>query len=247
VVRFTVSEPIRGASEAAASSAGGHSVAEVLRHLWSLRSFRHLSLAAALYAFAGYGFMTWAPTFLIRIYGMNTGDAGFWSGLIVGGGSAVGTLLGGVFADRLSVRDIRWMMRLPALSAVLAVPFTCAFLFWPDRTGALFFYFPAVVLAIFYAGPTFAMAQSLARLRMRALASAVILFIINLIGLGLGPQTVGILNDLFAESAGDDAIRYSLLCVTAVNFWAVAHSLRGARTLRADLDRVREEEARGSS
>ena len=77
-------------------------------------------------------------------------------------------------------------------------------------------------------------------------SSAVVLFIINLIGLGLGPQTVGILNDLLAGPLGEDAIRYSLLCVTLVNFWAVAHSLRAARTLRADLDSVRAEEA-GSS
>jgi hypothetical protein len=73
---------------------------------------------------------------------------------------------------------------------------------------------------------------------MRALASAIVLFAMNLVGLGLGPTLVGALNDALAPRHGDEAIRYSLLLVASANLWAAAHSLRAARTLRADLARA---------
>ena len=79
--------------------------------------------------------------------------------------------------------------------------------------------------------------QSLVRVRMRAVASAILLFVINLIGLGLGPQTVGMLNDLLHPRFGPSAVRYSLGAVVLVtSLWASVHFALGARTLRADLE-----------
>lgn len=77
--------------------------------------------------------------------------------------------------------------------------------------------------------------QSLARVRMRAQAAALLLFAINLIGLGIAPLVVGMLNDALAARFGDEAIRYSLLVTGATSLWAVVHSLCAARTVRADL------------
>ena len=84
-------------------------------------------------------------------------------------------------------------------------------------------------------GPVFATVQSLVRPDMRALASAIMLFVINLIGLGVGPQAVGVLNDLLAPAYGPSAVRYSLLIVGLMNTWAAVHFVLGARALRADL------------
>ncbi len=140
-----------------------------------------------------------------------------------------------MLCDRLSVRDVRWQMWLAAVGGAGTLPFLALFLFWPQQLGALLLYIPAVVIGAFYVGPTFAMTQALAKLRMRAMASAIILFVMNLIGLGLGPQIVGVLNDLFAPRFGDEAIRYSLLIMAASTAWAIVHSLLAARTLREDL------------
>ena len=68
VVQFTVREPVR------ATSGAMPSVREVVSFLWSLRSFRHLSFATGLVAFAGYAFATWAPTFLRRVHDMSGGE-----------------------------------------------------------------------------------------------------------------------------------------------------------------------------
>jgi hypothetical protein len=79
------------------------------------------------------------------------------------------------------------------------------------------------------------MAQGLARPQMRAMASAVMLLVQNLIGLGLGPWSVGLLNDALAPRFGVHAVRYSLLLVALASLWGATHNCLAARTLRADL------------
>ena len=76
---------------------------------------------------------------------------------------------------------------------------------------------------------------------MRAVASALLLFLLNIIGLGLGPMVTGILSDLLRESFGDDSLRYSLLLVSAVvGPWSAYHYFAAGRYIEADLDRVDE-------
>ncbi len=74
------------------------------------------------------------------------------------------------------------------------------------------------------------------KLRMRAMASAILFLILNLIGLGLGPQAVGILNDLLAPSLGVEAIRYSLFTANFMTAWAALHFCLAARSVRVDLE-----------
>lgn len=236
LVRWTLREPLRGHADGVVVGADVPEVSDVARHLWSRPAFRQLSIAAGLYAFAGYAFLIWGPTFLIRVHGMGTAEVGFWFGIVAGLGGALGAYLGGALSDRLGGRDVRWAMRVPVIGGLLSIPPAAGFLFASSASVALSCYFVMIVVGAFYIGPTYAMTQGLAAPRMRALATAVILFVLNLIGLGLGPQTVGILNDVLHASHGDDAIRISMAGVWLVNLWAAVHSLRAARTLRADLD-----------
>jgi hypothetical protein len=87
-----------------------------------------------------------------------------------------------------------------------------------------------------YFGPAFSITQGLVKLRMRALASAILLFILNIIGLGLGPLFAGALSDWLEPALGVESIRYSLLSVVIVgNIWSALHYYLASRTLRADL------------
>ncbi len=235
LLRLTVREPPRGYAEGAESDAELPSTAETFRFMWGLRSFRHLSFGAALHAFAGYGFGTWTPAFLIRVHDMGTGEVGTWLGLMTGFGGGLGAFLGGYLCDRVARDDARWYLWLPAGATILAIPALLLFLLLPNQVPALLCYIPAVIFGAAWLGPTFSITQGLVKLRMRAMASAILLFIINLIGLGLGPQAVGIMNDLMAQSLGVEAIRYSLLLVAFTNVWAATHFVLAARTLRADL------------
>ena len=106
----------------------------------------------------------------------------------------------------------------------------------PDSRGALLFLIGSSLLGIMYLGPTFAMTQSLVRPDARALAAAILLFIINAIGLGLGPLLVGAFSDALAPRFGVEAIRWaSLVTTVVVTVWAPAHFTLGARSLREGL------------
>ncbi len=82
------------------------------------------------------------------------------------------------------------------------------------------------------------MTQSLAKVPMRATASAILLFILNIIGLGLGPQVIGWMNDTFFAEYGHEAIRYSLVVIAIVGGMGCYFFLKAARTLREDLAAV---------
>jgi MFS family permease len=238
LVRFTVREPPRGGTEQRAAAAAGDpmpTVSDVMGFLWSLRSFRHLSFATALVAFAGYSFANWAPTFLWRVHDV-TGSAITSYGIVLGGGGAIGSVLAGVVADRLGRRDLRWWLWIPAFAALGPLPFILGFYYHPDVDVALAILFPGLIVGAMYQGPVFSTVQTLVKVRMRAIASGILLFIINIVGLGLGPPTVGLLNDHVFTSYGDEAIRYSLTVVFIVmGFWSALHFALGARTLRTDL------------
>ncbi|MCP4007197.1 MAG: MFS transporter [bacterium] len=244
VLRLTVREPPRGYSEATASNAGAAaaiekmpSVKEVFAFLWEMPSFRHLSIAAALTAFSGYGMSTWGPAFLIRVHGMGTGEVGSWLGPLTGVFGALGAFVGGYLSDRRGAADERWYLWLPALASLIGLPFALLFLLSPDPVfGLLAGFAPSAIMGAMWLGPTFSMVQTLSKLRMRAVASAILLFIINMIGMGLGPQAVGVMNDTVFASYGTGAVRYSLITVLIVmHVWAAVHFFLGARTLREDL------------
>ena len=239
LVRLSVPEPPRGHSEGRGAEAetAAPPLAEAFRSLWRVRSLRHIALGAALNSFVGYGAVAWVPTFLIRSFGMTTGDVGTALALIIGIVGGLGTFLGGYFADRLAHRDVRWNMWLVAACVGGGTPFTFGVYLAPDAFWALAaFLVPAAVGAL-YLGPSLAMVQGLVSLRMRTVASALLLFVINIIGLGLGPQMVGVVSDLLAPRFGDESLRYALLVVGLVNLWSAVHFFRASRTLRQDLAR----------
>ncbi len=235
LTRLTLREPPRGGSEGARDEADVPGFGEVLRYMASRRTFLHLCLASAFYAFAAYGFTVWGATFLIRVHQMSLTDTGIAMGLIQGIGGGLGTYLGGVLSDRRARDDARFLVWIPALGGVLALPLLAVFLFSPERSVALGAYGLAMVFSVFFVGPSYAVAQGLARLRMRAQAAALLMFAINLIGLGVAPLAVGMLNDWLAGAFGDEAIRYSLMVTGATTLWAVGHSIAAARSIREDL------------
>jgi MFS family permease len=192
-------------------------------------------VASGLTAFTGYGFGAWVPAFLGRVRGMSPGEIGTWIGLANGIGGAAGSVLGGWLADRLAHRDVRWYVWVPAWSTLLALPLAIPFLVVPDHAVAIGFFFPYTFFGSFFLGPVLAMNYLLVKVRMRAVASAILLFILNLIGLGGGPQFVGILNDALAPRLGSEAVLYSLMIVNGISLLAVVLYLIAGQTLRRDL------------
>lgn len=237
LVRWTVREPERRPAAGAVASPDRATLAQVLRYLVARRSFVYVVAAAACNTLGGYAFLTWGASFLRRVHAMPIGQVGLSLGLIVGIGGTFGAWLGGALADRLAARDPRWYGWLSAIVSALHVPFGVGFLLAPSSGAALLSFVPFYVAAQMYVGSMLAVTQGVVTPRMRATASAVVLFVLNLVGLGLGPLVVGALNDALAASHGALAIRYSLLAVIAVSALSVPLFVRAARYLPQDLGR----------
>ncbi len=240
LVRLTLREPVRGASEnLSLPPEDAPPVMTVFKNLWAMRSFRYLALGGALHAFVGYGVGFWIPAFFVRHHGMGTGLLGQWL-FFIGFAGMAGTLLGGWMADRLARRDQRWYVWLPGLATLLSVPFAAAVYLVPGYALALSIYVVPSLLGAYYLGPTFALTQGLAGLRMRALASSILLFILNLIGMGLGPSATGIISDALATtSVGGQSLRWALLIVLMFNVASTGFYVLAGRHLRADMAAAR--------
>ena len=86
-----------------------------------------------------------------------------------------------------------------------------------------------------YLGPSFAIAQTLAPIHMRAMSTALFFFILNMIGLGLGPSISGWMIDIFRESNGEvESIRYAMTVTSLVFIPSIISFLVVARKLPKD-------------
>jgi MFS family permease len=247
IVRLTLREPPRGFSEPHVQVAPqAPPLGEVLGKLWAKPSFRHLSLAAALQAFVGYGVGGFASAFLMRSHAMTVAQAGGALALITVLGGGLGTYLGGSVADRITNRfqDRRWQLWAPGIATLIAVPFALLVYTLPSKGAVLVLMVPALAIASMYFGPSFSITHSLVGARERALAGALLLFVINLIGLGMGPVVTGLLSDVFKNhlisqgvpelAASATGLRWAMCAMISVNVWASFHFVRAARTLRED-------------
>ncbi len=238
VIRLTLREPERGRYDGARGEVAQVPMLQAVRQLVGIRSLVHISLAGSLHSFAGYGGASWNAVFLMRVHDYSVGQAGVQLAVYSSLAAAVAVYAGGRMADALGRRDVRWYQWLPAIGALAHIPFAFGFLLWPEASVAIWFLIPGALLGGWWAAPGHAMVQTLAPLHMRATASALMLLSFNLIGFGLGPWIVGLLNDALEPRFGAEAVRYSLLLVGLTSFWGSAHNLLAARTLARDLGRT---------
>ncbi|MEM1436809.1 MAG: MFS transporter [Pseudomonadota bacterium] len=241
IVRLTLREPPRGRFDpapVAAQDVEAPPVRAVFAHLWRRRSFRFLAIGAALHAFVGYGVALWFPALFERQHAMARTDIGV-ALFYLGFASITGTLLGGYLGDRFASTDKRWYVWLPGLATLLSVPFSAYVYLSEAPYFALWVLAVPYVLGAYYLGPTFSLTQSMVAPRMRALAAALLLFILNIIGLGLGPQFTGVLSDVLnatTELGSAGALKWSMLLCLGFNVVSALCYLRAGRYLREDLE-----------
>lgn len=235
---FTLREPPRGLSDVVKPVAdeAPPKMKTVLNFLWQKRSFRYMSLACGLHAFVSYGSGTWNPSFLIRIHELSNTETGWWLALIAGIG-AIGTFGGGYLADKLYDRsgNRRWYLWIPAIATLIMVPFQFLAYTHSDFAMVVVGLIAASILGPIYLGPAFAMTQALVGLRMRAVASAILLLVLNLVGMGLGPYFVGFMSDVFEPSYGILALRWALCVSLLFNIVAATLYFLGARHVDQDI------------
>ncbi len=236
VVRFTIQEPARGASESRIDSGASPRLVDVFRFLVARRSFVHMGVGAGLSAFVGYATINFMPSYIVRSFGMDLAELGFWLGIIIGIAGGFGFFVGGYIADTVGRERRQTSFRFLALAMIVAAIFSVLVFLAPTAFYCLLLLVIPAAISNFYLAPVLAQAQGLVSLRMRSVASALVLLIINVIGLALGPLLTGMLSDALEPAFGVESMRYSLLIVSAIVLpWAGIHYFLAGQAIDADL------------
>ena len=242
LVKMTITEPRTSVMHGQVSQRRRPRIVDILAILWHQQASRNLCTAIILVYVISLGMSPWVAAFMIRSHGMHTTELGVWLGLICGLGGIGGILLGGYVAQRWFTGDERGQMRLCAVITASLVPCYILFLFLPQKRHALIALIPLIVVSYCIFGPIFALLQRLVADQMRATTLAVVMLFANLIGMGIGPQVVGILSDKLESRVGSDSLRYAMLTVSFVALWAAYHFWHAGRTVKEDLVRCEQDD-----
>jgi predicted MFS family arabinose efflux permease len=234
--KLLVREPARGRYDARGAGARPAGLREVLRVLLSKRSFWGLSLGASASSMMGYGLFFWLPSFFVRSHGLTLMQASLYFAAILLVGGMAGIWLGGWSADRFGTARRRAYALIPAIAFLLTLPFYVAAVTASSLALSFALFLVPTALGLVWLGPVLSAIQHVVPSGMRATASAVFLFINNLIGIGLGTVVLGALSDALSARYGENSLRYAILAGTVFYVVAAALFLLSARRLERDWE-----------
>jgi MFS family permease len=257
LVKLTIKEPPRtGVVEGVATP----TFLEAFAVLSKKATFWHVSLGSAVASFVGYGVGQYLSSFLIRTHDLTILQASQLTGVVLGAAAAFGTFFAGWLADKVVKRHPNALAWLPALGFFIATPFYLVGYMSPNLWVGVPFMVVGAITHYFYLGCMYASIQGVAPPRMRATATAVLLFIVNILGYGLGPPVIGALSDFLANTSlqqfalttadcgrgileankancavGQEfGLRWAIFIGLFGYLWAGAHFLFAWKTLRKD-------------
>ena len=242
VLMLIIREPQRGAMDVAKAPEGTPSVpyGQMLRTLLTIPSWWLMCFGIAFISFGGYAISNWGIDYLVRWDPSikepdNFRQLNIWFGLMNGVAYGLGTYGGAKLADILGKRSVRAYGWLPGVVLFVGVP-ALLYAFWVDSLVMhLVLITVYLVTAGFYLGPSFAIAQTLAPIRMRAMSTALFFFILNMIALGGGPTVVGIISSALEPVHGEThALRLAITWLWLPYVIGIVCFLLAARTLPKD-------------
>ncbi len=255
IFRLTMREPKRGQFDATHAEVEPAPISSVFRKLTSKSSFWMLSLGAASSSMMGYGLIFWLPSFFVRSYGdalpgffawmppalipegaSSVLYASYFYGTIILVGGLVGIWMGGFLADKFGQKKRAAYALIPAWAFVASIPCFIIGLMSNSLTIAFFAFLVPSALSLVWLGPVIAAFQHLVSPNMRATASAIFLFINNLIGIGLGNLVIGAISDGLSAQFGDESLRYAMLAGTVFYLIAAVMFFISAPKLQDDWE-----------
>jgi predicted MFS family arabinose efflux permease len=230
LVLLTVREPRRGRFDSLPPQAVG--IAEVLRSFLANRTLVLAALAAGLSAFVGFAMLSWTPALLMRTKGMGLHEIALYYSFVSGIAAAIGTLSSGYLVDRHGARDSGIYAVVPAVAFIVAMPFYAAGIYVQSWVLSLCLMAIPFVLYCMYLVPVLAIVQNIVPASQRSTSSAILLFVLNIIGLGGGPLFVGWISDSAARWGYDNGLQLAMFALTpgfilaSIAYIALAKSLR---------------------
>jgi MFS family permease len=235
-VRLIVREPPRGAFDAvSATGAPARSgFWETMAAFFSRPTLVLAGLGSGATQFITYGVGNFTTLFLMREKGMTLHQVAIWYALVALVGMSSGMLVSGRVIDVATRRSKAAYALVPALSLAVAIPFYLGFVWSPSWSLALLFLTGAMMLNYFYLSSSIALVQEEVRPDQRVMAGALLLLVMNFIGLGLGPTYVGAASDWFAAHGHAHALQIALYTLTPFYVVAILIFLWLARLLRRE-------------
>jgi predicted MFS family arabinose efflux permease len=239
-----VREPARGGLDAAtpAQPVAGEptNVAEVPKAgFWSTCAmfFGHpvllrVSLACGATQFITYAVLNFTTLFLMREKGMTLNEVAIYYALVIGISMSAGMYVSGRLIDRFAARSKTAFAFLPAVALTIAIPFFVGFVSAPTWPLALVLLAPPIFLNYFYLSPAVTLVQEEVQPHQRVIAGALLLLVMNLIGLGLGPTFVGAASDYFRPTHPDHSLQLAFYTLVPFYILAVLCFLWLARALK---------------
>ena len=233
LILTVVREPVRGSQDGptATPELAPAQLGQVISMFFSNPVLRWTALSTALGAFAGYGSSNWVPAFLMRHQHMTLSQIAIVYSVCVGVAVGFGTWFSGYLADRLSRRDPRAYAMIPFWGSLAALPFAVAGYLAPNWPISMACLTVSGAAAILYLAPALVVVQNIVPPQARSTSAALLLLVLNLIGLGGGPVFVGLLSDAFKPRFGADSLQLALLCGAPVLLLVMGACLMQARAL----------------
>jgi predicted MFS family arabinose efflux permease len=235
IVAIFVREPVRGGLDAPAARASAATKAEFLptcKMFFAHPVLRSVSLATGATQFVTYALLNFATLFLMREKGMTLGEVALWYSLLVGIAVSAGMYASGRLIDRFARRSKSAYGYLPAIALALAIPFFVGFVWAPGWELALVFLAVPMFLNYFYLSPAVTLVQEEVRPNERVLAGALLLLVMNLIGLGFGPPFLGAVSDYLRPTYPEHSLQLAFYTLVPFYVLAVVLHLWLARILK---------------
>lgn len=179
------------------------------------------SLGSGVTQIVTYGLGNFAVLFLMREKGMQLGDVALWYALAVAIGMGGGIFASGYLIDKYTKRTKKAYALLPALSLTLALPLYIAFVWAPSWPLALVLMLGPNFLNYFYLSSSVALVQEEVKPNQRVMSGALLLLVMNFIGMGLGPTYVGAASDFFRATHPENSLQIALYTLIPVYLAAI--------------------------
>jgi MFS family permease len=206
-----------------------------VRSLLARRTYVDLFVAFVLFSMVSQGALAFTVSLIVRLHGYTLAQAGAAFGILSAISAVIGSLVGGLLADRLAARDVRWLGWLPAIAMIVAMPALMVGFAAHSANVLLAGLFLGTVLIFGMAPPLFAALHRVCGSQRRAMAVAIVFFGGSLVGLGLGPVMTGVLSDALARIHGAaEGLRYAMMVALTLLPIGGIFMLRAARSIRND-------------
>lgn len=233
-----VKEPKRGGLDAVLDGAAEHPPApplfSAIGAFFKNRTLVLTAVSSAMSAFVGYAGLVWNPQFLENAKGMTAQDVATWYAVALGLTGIVGTVVSGWLVDRLGLKDRRWFAWVPAIAFALSIPFWFGLLWAPTWQIAMLMLLGPMLMNQAYLAPALTVAQNAVPPAQRTMTGAILLFVLNLVGLGVGPVYVGFIADRMEPAHGDQALVYGYAGVIPFVVLTVLAHLAAASSIARD-------------